>query len=210
MYVGRIVAVGRTKAGRVAALYRVSSRSFPNRIAKTVAGGAIIVPKQGFQDDVYKNPYIAYSCLKIVGNVAVASNGSQTDPIAEKVAAGVPVRDAMATALLALDYEKDNYSTPRVVSAVARGAETGFLGIVRKDGLHVREIPLPAGKVFYIATYETNDVDLSQTGDFDVQSAAEGAKFVMDGGVFAGLELPVTAVCALATANGFEIAANPE
>jgi IMP cyclohydrolase len=31
MYVGRIVAVGRTPAGRAAVMYRVSSRSFPNR-----------------------------------------------------------------------------------------------------------------------------------------------------------------------------------
>ena len=38
MYVGRIVAVGRTHAGANAALYRVSSRSFPNRMAVEVDG----------------------------------------------------------------------------------------------------------------------------------------------------------------------------
>ena len=33
MYLGRIVAIGMTKSGRAGAFYRVSSRSFPNRMA---------------------------------------------------------------------------------------------------------------------------------------------------------------------------------
>ena len=38
MYVGRIVAVARTTEGSNAGLYRVSSRSFPNRTAVDNAG----------------------------------------------------------------------------------------------------------------------------------------------------------------------------
>ena len=34
MYLGRIVAAGLTKDGRAVAMYRVSSRSFPNREAR--------------------------------------------------------------------------------------------------------------------------------------------------------------------------------
>jgi IMP cyclohydrolase len=208
MYVGRIVAVARTRDGRAAALYRVSSRSFPNREAKALDHSAMIVPRAGFQDDIYKNPYIAYACLRITGDVAVATNGSQTDPIADKIALGVPIRDAMANVLLALDYEKDNYNTPRIAAVVARKSETGFLGIVRKDGLHVREMPIPAGKVFYIATYEIDNVDPNRSGDFDARDAAEGAQFVVRSGVFAAMTLPVTSVCAMETATGFEIAAH--
>ncbi|MDR0932030.1 MAG: hypothetical protein LBM70_03310, partial [Victivallales bacterium] len=33
MYLGRIVAIGMTKDGKPTAMYRVSSRSFPNREA---------------------------------------------------------------------------------------------------------------------------------------------------------------------------------
>ena len=55
---------------------------------------------------MFKNPYIAYNCLRVAGRTVVASNGSQTDPIAEKIAAGMPLRDALATTLWVLDYEE--------------------------------------------------------------------------------------------------------
>ena len=59
MYLGRIVAIGLTKEGNTAAMYRVSSRSFPNREAIKTAQGIAIVPKAGFESDLRKNPYIA-------------------------------------------------------------------------------------------------------------------------------------------------------
>ena len=79
MYVGRIVAIGRTRAGSGAALYRVSSRSFPNREAKMLPGAVAIVPKPGFENDIFKNPYIAYNCVRLVPayDLAVATNCGQ-------------------------------------------------------------------------------------------------------------------------------------
>ena len=65
MYAGRIVAVGRTPGGANAVLYRVSSRSFPNRKAVDLGGRLAIVPREGHEGDVQKNPYIAYACLRI-------------------------------------------------------------------------------------------------------------------------------------------------
>ena len=70
MYAGRIVAVGRTRAGKLAAMYRVSSRSFPNREAQLKDNLVSIVPKKGWESDVFKNPYIAYNCARIVGDAA--------------------------------------------------------------------------------------------------------------------------------------------
>jgi len=207
VYVGRIVAVGRTKDGRAAALYRVSSRSFPNRSARPVEGGALVVPREGHEDDIYRNPYIAYRCLQIVGDVAVVSNGSQTDPIADKIRLGAPIRDAMVQALLALDYEKDDYHTPRIAGVIRRGAETGFLGVVRKDGLNVREMAIPAGRVLYVATYEIADVDPARSDAFDVPDAEAGALHMVNGGAFAAMEHPVTSACALEGAGGFAIGA---
>ena len=206
MYVGRIVAVGKAKNGRNAAMYRVSSRSFPNRTARVDGSDAWIVPRAGFEEDVYKNPYISYRCVRVVGDVAIASNGSHTDPIADKIGLGLPIRDAMASTLLTMDYEKDDYDTPRIVVAVQAGAEVGFLGIVRRDGLHVKEMPIQAGECYYLATYEIADVSPNQKETLDVQSAAEAAKYVVEYGAFADLEKPITSAAALETDGGFEVA----
>ena len=206
MYVGRIVAIGRTAQGKVAAMYRVSSRSFPNREAQIKTDAVAIVPKKGAEGDVFKNPYIAYNCLRVVGSTAVATNGSQTDPIAEKIGLGYPVRDAFVTAMHALDYEKDDYNTPRIAAAVALGAAEGFLGVVREDGLEVVRLPLEPGRCFYVATYEKQRVLPDQTGDFDAADAAEGARFILGKGVFADMTNAVTAACVMETDGRFDIA----
>ena len=85
-----MLAVGNTKAGKFVA-YRVSSRSFPNRMTKGYDDRVAIVPKEGFETDVFKNPYIAYNCIKLVDDVAVVSNGSHTDVIAENIACGMSI-----------------------------------------------------------------------------------------------------------------------
>ena len=118
MYVGRIVAIGKTPAGKSAAMYRVSSRSFPNREARLKNETVSIMPRKGFEDDLNKNPYIAYNCIRLAGNFAVATNGSHTDPITEKILSGMNVRDALAFCMLALDYEKDSFNTPRIAAVV--------------------------------------------------------------------------------------------
>ena len=206
MYVGRIVAVGRNRKGQLAALYRVSSRSFPNREAQIKDNAVVIVPKKGAEGDVFKNPYIAYNCLRIAGRTAVATNGSQTDPIAEKVAAGMPLRDAFVASLLALDYEKDSYNTPRIAAAVTAGGDAGFLGVVREDGLDVCRLKLEPGECFFVSTYETNHVSRTQRGAFDAADAREGAEFILRGGVFAEMTNAVTGVCAFEKDGRFEIA----
>ena len=206
MYVGRIVAVGRTPAGKNAVMYRVSSRSFPNRRTVETPRGLAVVPREGHESDLSKNHYIAYNCLRLAGDIAVATNGSQTDPIAEKVASGMSIRDAMVQSLIVLDYEKDNYSTPRIAVAVARGAEEGWAGIVRHDGLHVRSFQMEAGKAFYLATYEVNDPRDACASDFGAESAEDAALWAVEGGAFADLEKPVCAAAAVETDAGFDVA----
>lgn len=205
MYVGRIVAVGRTRAGANAALYRVSSRSFPNRMAVEVEGRLAVVPRPGHEGDLHKNPYIAYNCVRVAGELAVATNGSQTDPIAEKLALGVPPRDALASVLLALDFEKDSLSTPRIAGIVPRDGDVGWLAIVRHDALVVKAVPLESGRAWYVATYEHDDVRETQRVDFDAADAEACARFAVDGGAFAELEKPVTAAAALASSRGFRL-----
>ena len=210
MYIGRIVSVALTPDGRLCAAYRVSSRSFPNRTAVVKENVVSIVPKAGHEQDVHKNPYIAYNCVRLVcdGQVAVVTNGSQTDPIAEKITLGMSARDAMALSTLALDYEKDDYNTPRVSAVVdKRGDGTGWLGVVRHDELCVRQMPLAPGRFFYVATYEENAPQNTQSGDYDAATAAEACQFILGKGVFAERTNPVTAVAAMATPDGFELAA---
>jgi len=210
MYVGRIVAVGMNTKGKLAAMYRVSSRSFPNRKGVIREKTASIVPKEGFEGDIHKNPYIAYNCLKIVGGVAVATNGSHTDPIAEKIASGMSIRDAMILSMMALDYEKDNYNTPRIASAVDLKSRAGWLGIVRHNGLNVRQVPLEPGNAFYVATYEKNDVLISQNETFSAETAAAACGYILHFGIFGQMENPVSAVCACETVGDFEIAMEPK
>lgn len=207
MYVGRIVSVAETTDGRLCALYRVSSRSFPNRTAVISENKVSIIPKAGFESDVQKNPYIAYNCVRVVcdGEVAVATNGSQTDPIAEKMAMGMPARDALTLSSLALDFEKDSYNTPRISAVVDRVEGAGWLAIVRHDGIEVRKMPLKPGAFFYVATYEENHVTELQTGDFEAASAAEACEFILSKGVFARRSNPVTAVAAMADGKAFDL-----
>ena len=207
MYLGRIVAIGMTKEGKAAAMYRVSSRSFPNREVVLGNQQVAIMPRPGFEDDLRKNPYITYNCIRLTGEWAVATNGSQTDPIVEKLAMGYPARDAIALPLLAMDYEKDSLDTPRIVAVVGSKCRKGYLGIVRRDALLVREFDLVPGQVRYLSTYEKNrPCDDQVTGDFDGTCAHCAVNYVVDGGIFADFTNPVTSAAAVAEGDGYELA----
>ena len=211
LYVGRIVCVARLGNGRLAAAYRVSSRSFPNRTAVLRDDAVSIVPKAGHEADVQKNPYIAYNCVRLVANetVAVVTNGSHTDPIAEKIAQGMPVRDAVALSNLALDYEKDQYNTPRISAVLDTRNDSAWLAVVRDDGLEVRRTTLEKGRFAYVATYEENKLTSHQSGEIDVDTPHALCEFILGRGVFAERTNPVSAVGAIAKdGGGFELAAH--
>ena len=203
MYVGRVVAVGRTRGGVNAALYRVSSRSFPNRRAVALGERIAVLPREGHEQEVHENPYIAYNCLRIARDWAVATNGSQTDPIAEKIESGMPVRNALVQSLIALDYEKDAHRTPRIAAAVPADGNEAWLAIVRHDALLVRAVPLEAGEAIWLATYAEDDIRESRKTAFDASNAGEAARYIVDGGEFGKLTHPVTSAAALADAGSF-------
>jgi IMP cyclohydrolase len=142
MYVGRFIVVA---PGRAA--YRVSSRSFPNRRVIDRDGTLTVAPTEAAPET--DNPYISYNCLRTTAEDthAVVGNGTQVDPITEKLESGYPPRDALAESLLALDYEKDDYDTPRIAGVVG---EESYVGIVRRDALLVESV----GEPTLVATYE--------------------------------------------------------
>ncbi len=206
MYLGRIVAIGMNLKGRTTAMYRVSSRSFPNREARLKNGIVSIMPRAGHEGDMNENPYIAYNCIRTAGGYAIASNGSHTDPIAEKIGMGMPVRDAIALGLMTMDYEKDNYNTPRIVAVVSNKDNMGYLGVVRKDALIVREFALEKGGAYYVGTYERDHPSERFVDDHFVVENAEGAcGYILRRGTFAEFEHPVTSAAAMATDDGFEL-----
>ncbi len=208
MYVGRIVAVGKNASGRLVAMYRVSSRSFPNRRTQTVGQAIAIVPKEGHESDIYKNPYIAYNCLRLVGSYAVVGNGTQVDPIAEKLEAGMRMRDAMVSVLHGMDYEHDHLNTPRIVGVVDKQSRRCTLGIIRHDALLVQEMEVENGEAFYVATYEHNAPGKEFRDDhFDVATAAEACDYILGKGVFSELERPISAACVVETEQGFSVSA---
>ena len=166
MYVGRFVVVGPGIGA-----YRVSSRSFPNRQMLERDDGTLTVAPTDEAGET-DNPYVSYNCVRAAdspseGQSAVVGNGSHVDPVAEKAARGYPARDALAESLLALDYEKDDYDTPRVAGVVREDA--AVVGIVRRDALLVEEVTQPT----LVATYEE---DRPRAFEFDADTAAEAAR----------------------------------
>ena len=208
MYVGRIVSVGRNKDNKLVAMYRVSSRSFPNRQAKNLNGSVAILPKEGYELDVFKNVYISYNCLRLVNNCyAIVCNGSHTDPIAEKLESGMNVRDALISVLFGMDYEHDDYNTPRIAAVIDKNSNVGYLGTVKANGIAVQEMTLKKGEAFYLATYEHSLPSKEYCDDtFDVSSAEDACDYILGKGVFADLERPITAVVAIETTEGFNVA----
>ena len=207
MYIGRIVAAGMTPDGKVTAAYRVSSRSFPNRTAKITGKTISILPRAGHEADLAKNPYIAYNCVRLCGSIALATNGSQTDPIIEKVISGMNLRDAFALGLMAMDYEKDSLDTPRIAAAVDAEKGIAMMGIVRKDALLVRSIDLEPGKIYYLSTYEKNAPALQNVDEtFSAATAEDITAYMIGKGVFADFEKPVTAAAALWNGSDFDYA----
>jgi IMP cyclohydrolase len=176
MYVGRLLV-----AGPGIGAYRVSSRSFPNRkvIRRDDATLTVVPTDDADQTD---NPYVSYNCARTVGeggheddgstgghnpHGSVFGNGSHVDPIAEKYDRGYPARDALVEALHALDYEKDDYDTPRIAAVVTQ--DTAHVGVVRRDALLVEAVEEP----HLVATYET---DAPEPRDFAPTTASAAAK----------------------------------
>lgn len=196
MYTGRILSVGMNCDGKPFVAYRVSSRSFPNRRCLKFDNRAAVVPKEGFEKDIYDNAYIAYNSICIVGDMAVVSNGSQTDVIADKIALGMNIKDAMAYSLLTMDYEKDDYNTPRIAAVVTSTNEKEeygcYVGIVNDNKLLVEQVPY--GEAAFISTYGSQVPDKV---DFEAKNSEEAAKYIFDEGTFANYEKPVTSCAAV-------------
>ena len=196
MYLGRILSVGMNSESKPFVAYRVSSRSFPNRMAKDFDNNAAIIPKKGYEKDIFENAYIAYNCIKIVDDIAIVSNGSHTDVIADKISVGMNIKDAMTLSLLTMDYEKDDFNTPRIAGAVTSNTDENsyesYIGIVTHEKILVEKVDL--GKAAFISTYECQS---PVQVNFTAKTSKEGAKLILDQGDFAKFTNPVASVASV-------------
>ncbi len=197
MYLGRIISIGSNENGAIAS-YRVSSRSFPNRKAVVNDKKVAIIPTEGSEDDIYKNPYISYNCVDIVDDICVITNGAHTDIIAGKIRDGMNMKDALALSLLAMDYEKDDYNTPRIGGTINLDCE-GYIGIVTDSGIEVKKVN--ANEAYYVSVYEHTT---PQKVEYNVSNAKEAAEYIYDQGAFSEFTNPVTS-CAVFGKDDWQI-----
>jgi IMP cyclohydrolase len=198
MYVGRIIIVGQAE-GRSFVAYRVSSRSFPNRLAEVRKKSILVSPVD--PADLARNPYIAYNCIRVADDVAVVANGTQADMILERIEDGQKPGDAIAISLVAYGYERDELDTPRIAGAVRW--DKAWLGIAKRDEFRVKEFTLAETQAFMVATYEMTNFEAVS---FSGKNAGEIAQKAYD----LSFERPVCAAAAMASVtapgNGFDLA----
>ena len=124
------------------------------------------------------------------------------------IAVGMNIKDALAYSLLTMDYEKDDYNTPRIAGVITSSSEEGkykaFIGIVADNKLLVEEIPY--GKAAYISTYGPSNPTLI---DFEAEDSKKAAKYIFDEGAFEELEKPVNAVAAIFDGKWDIVSYNP-
>ncbi len=148
-YTGRTLGIGLMN-GKPFAFYLLCSRSFPNR--KVVIKGSVAYIINQTKTD---NPYVSYPVVRMGEKYAVVTNGFHTDFIFQALEWERP-RKALIHVLDAMDYERDEYNTPRIAGVVERGSERGWLGFAGRDWLWVRELGLKDGKAFVTATYNVD------------------------------------------------------
>jgi IMP cyclohydrolase len=202
MYVGRIVSIGKNKESNHAIMYRISSRSFPNRKVDISDNEASIVPLEGFESDLFKNRFISYNCIRMSDEYVVVANGSHTDYIFEKLQRGLSIRDSMISVLFGMDYEHDSLNTPRIVAVFNNNKKETYFGIIKEDGIWVQKILLKKGQAFYVATYEQEYFTNRYFDDaFNVSNESEACEYILSKGVFANLEKSILAVSVFENKN---------
>lgn len=207
MYVGRIVGVGRNRGGELVAVYRISSRSFPNRSAEKLGDTVQIVTRPGSVDAASDSPYIAYECLVWNSRFTVISNGTHTRPIYERLKAGNDPRDAIASVLVGLDREFDQHDTPRICGVIDLAEGTLWLGSITATSLSVMPVEVQPGELAYITTYEFPLPRADQIDrDFDAADPDAACRHIIGASVFAQFEKPVCATSWIASASGLATA----
>jgi IMP cyclohydrolase len=218
-YPGRLIILGRTPAGRPAALYAVTGRS-PSSQARTLVRQGDGVWTRPTDQAVLKtgNPELLVypAMLLFPGGIAV-SNGRQTSDCAGPAAADETSAEILARALSGWEFEPDApIFTPRI-SGCLRAGGGAALHIVRRaaggaPARTVYEIPLDAGRGRMIATYagpNRSPLPIWESPPAEVELRAEGAEALAEA-LYAALaptpgfaDVRVAAAAAVAEDDGY-------
>lgn len=193
IYPGRGIVIGLSPSGSAAMLlYFISGRSFNsrNRIFLRTENGIIIKP---FDEAKVEDPsLIIYSPVKFMeacgGEIAIVTNGDQTDTIAEGFSLGRSFEESLGTRTF--EPDAPNF-TPRISGlAVRKGTELSYkLSILRsadEEGSACQrftfEYPALAGRGHFISTYMGDGSPLSTfAGEpFEVYIPESVEKFASD------------------------------
>ena len=193
-YTGRTLGIGLMK-GRPFAFYLLCSRSFPKRRA-IIKGNAAYIENLTETD----NPYVSYPVIRLLEDYAVVTNGLQTGFIAQTLEWESP-KKALTHVLDALDYERDNYNTPRIAGIIGKDGR-GWLGFAGKEEFWVKGLELKEGKAFVTATYNLGFAEIEFPQFNTVEELAEKT-----------MELPfenkVLAIGVLRREEGWGLAVSP-
>lgn len=192
MYIGRMIALGRSTEGTPFAGYRVSSRSFPDRHAIVKGESIYVAPRN--REDLEKSPYISYPCIKIAGEYAVVANGEHSEAIAAHLFRGKKPFNAVTEALSEAGPEHDAHNTPRIAGILC--PSRGIIGIVQSSGLNVKEFELE--KALMVATYEKTAFEAIK---IEGKNAREIALTLYE----LEFDLPVCTACAVSKEKAFEL-----
>ncbi|WP_195909273.1 IMP cyclohydrolase [Microlunatus sp. Gsoil 973] len=154
-YPGRVIIVARTPTGLVCA-YAATGRSEASRqrrIRLTGDGDLLVEPTVGDASD----PLRHYRAVRRTDRHFVLGNGSQVDPVADRIAAG----EVPAVALEDLEYEPDPpIYTPRITAVVAdddwvwlAAAHRGSAARASADTIVTRAGELAVGDGLLLSTY---------------------------------------------------------
>lgn len=200
--------VGTPISGGILAAYRLSSRSFPHRKIEIIGNSAKVMPISGYEEDMRKSPYTAYTCLRIIDESSIlVANGEHLDQICTKIESGTSIPQAITRILTETGPEQDAYKTPRIAGFASQTAST--LGIITEKRLTVKSFPTQAGIGYYVATYQKTDPAKNMVKNLDAKSAADAAKQIHKGPDFKHFNNEISTAAALIRDGKIEITTFP-
>lgn len=208
MYVGRLILLGYSKEGHIAAAYRLASRSFPHRRIALAGDIATVRPKPGFEFEAVLKNLTPYYCLGLVEKRGIlAANGRHFPMIFSRVSRGDAPDRSIQEVLQFFGPEKDELSTPRICGFVSESEL--LLGIVSDKGVKLKFFPREDGKAVYLSTYIRTDPAENLIADFHFSSIHDLARQVYEGVVFQGFSHRICSVAGTIMNGRFALAVWP-
>ncbi|NWG09977.1 MAG: hypothetical protein HXX80_06730 [Nitrososphaerales archaeon] len=168
VYLGRVVAIGRTKEGRPCCAYAVSGRSRSSRMRrailhhKRVAIEPLIGVQEGQGDQA---SLIFYDCITYndYPPLIVIGNGNQVNSIFDLFSSEESSVKNMREILKELGPEPDSYHTPRIAGAIWKPSKDSpwryCVGMITSEDFDVKIITIPKNRLVYLSTYTGDELE---------------------------------------------------